>query len=367
MKIIIRLFLLVIFGLTSCQKKETPMEHKYLENKLQTNVKTELSTLNTILNQYEIPSQLFTIMSDKSTKIVGKNGTSIFVNPSNLVMENGETIGENIEIELKELTNQEQLFRGNAQTTSNGQLLVSGGAYYINLTSDGKQLRLKEGKSLTVMFPKFTSNEMQLFYGERDTLGQMNWEKTDQTFENITNQKVAFIEQAIQVSPSSSTNEIDSLIAYIELDSTKPLTKEEKKMIEVQKKNFDLADKFYKAVELKKFGWINCDRFYDIANKTNLHYVFNKKDSIVSANVYLLFSDINSMMTDYYYEFQNKRFYSGFQNIPYGAKTKLIAFSVKNGKTQTYQSELIIKTNETIELTLQETNQDDIEKLFQLN
>jgi hypothetical protein len=53
-------------------------------------------------------------------------------------------------------------------------------------------------------------------------------------------------------------------------------------------------------------------------------------------------------------------------NIPTGAKTKLIAFSVKNGKTYAYQSDVIITADARIELTLEETNSADLSKLFQL-
>ena len=38
------------------------------------------------------------------------------------------------------------------EVESNGKLLVSGGAYFINMTSDGKQLRLKTGKKLGLAF-----------------------------------------------------------------------------------------------------------------------------------------------------------------------------------------------------------------------
>ena len=72
-------------------------------------------------------------------------------------------------------------------------------------------------------------------------------------------------------------------------------------------------------------------------------------------------------MQSSYISFDNKEYNSGFQNIPVGAKTQLIAFSIKNGKTYTHKSDLIIKANETVQLTLNETIQDQIGKLFQLN
>ncbi len=359
MKNILGLLIIGTFGLTSCNSNQTTSD-----NNLTPDAKTEIGKVNDFLKQYEEPSQTFKISADKPTQVKGKQGTIISINPTDLVTENGQQVGQNMEVELKELTNQEQLLRTNAQTTSNGQLLVSGGAYFINMTSDGQQLKLKDGKSLSVEFPKITSNEMSLFYGQRDTLGQLNWQQAEQKFESKPKQKA----QAVAPQADSpSMSEMDALLGYIEHESNRPLTTEEKKEIEEQKKNSALADKVYKAVELKQFGWINCDRFYDIPNKTNLQYAFSDKDSIVSANVYLVFKDINSVIQSGYFSFRDKEYNSGFQNIPVGAKTQLIAFSIKNGKTYTYKSDLIIKANETVQLTLNETNQDQIGKLFQSN
>lgn len=366
MKNIFGLLLVATIALSSCNNNQTTSDNKTSDNNLIPDLKTEFAKVNEFLKQYEEPSQIFKVSADKPTKVTGKQGTIISINPADLVTESGQPIGKNIEVELKELTNQEQLLRTNAQTTSNGQLLVSGGAYFINITSDGQQLKLKDGKSLSVEFPKITSNEMSLFYGQRDTLGQLDWLQAEQKFESRPKQEIK-TETALVEESNVVNNEIDSILDYVEQESKRPLTKEEKKAIEEQKKNSALADKLYKAVELKHFGWINCDRFYDVPNKTNLQYAFTNNESIVSANVYLVFKDINSIMQDGYFSFNDKEFNSGFQNIPIGAKTQLIAISIKDGKTYTYKSDLTIKANEKIQLTLKETNKDQVEKIFQMN
>jgi hypothetical protein len=357
MKSILRIFILTIYGLTSCINNQTNSESEPISD-----IKTEVVKNNDFLKRYEEPSQTFKVLSDKPTRVTGKQGTIISINPYDLVTENGQTIGKNIEVELKELTNQTQLVRNNVQTTSDGQLLVSGGAYFINLTSDGQQLKLKAGKKLWVEFPKLTSKEMYLFYGQRDTLGQLNWQQAEEMFENKPKQKVKIVVKA-----DTSTSEIDAILGYIENESNRPLTPQEKKVLEKQKKNEALANKVYKAIELKKFGWINCDRFYEVSNKTNLQYSFSDKDSIVSANVYLVFKDINSVMQNVYFSFDSKEFNSGFEDVPVGAKTQLIAFSVKNGKAYTYKSNLVTKVNETINLTLSETTEAQLNELFQVN
>ncbi len=354
---LIGLLIISIFGLTSCDNKQTTSGSKNT-----TDTKIEIEKVNGSLKQYEEPSQLFKVSTDKATQVNGKQGTKISINPANLLTENGQPLGKSIEVELKELTNQEQLLRANAQTTSNGQLLVSGGAYYINLTSEGQQLKLKDGKTLSVEFPKLSTAKMSLFYGQRDSLGQLNWQQAKQMFESRSKQKITSTE-----TKDTSIGELDAILKYIESESKRPLTAEEKKQLEEQKKNNLVAENIYKAIQLNQFGWINCDRFYDIPNKTDLLFTFTDKDSIVSANIYLVFKDINSVMQTCYFNFADREFNSGFQNIPIGAKTQLIAFSIKNGKTYTYKSELTLKANETIQLTLKETEQSQVDKLFQIN
>jgi hypothetical protein len=167
---------LVLFGCDNPEKR-------ILENNQSNSLapKQETGKLNDYLKKFEEPSQTFNISSLKPTQIKGKKGTMISINPADLETVDGKPVGKDIQIELKELTNQQQLLRTNAQTVSNGQLLVSGGAYFINMVSNGQQLKLKDGKSLGVAFPKLSEDEMALFYGQRDSLGQINWQKASET------------------------------------------------------------------------------------------------------------------------------------------------------------------------------------------
>ncbi|HRO74988.1 MAG TPA: hypothetical protein PLP27_02435 [Crocinitomicaceae bacterium] len=359
MKKILGFFVMATLGLASCRNNvATSDDLNETSNEVAFDVKAEVAKMNEALKQYDEPSQFFKVSANKPAKVKGKQGTIISVNPANLETENGKPLGKNIDVELKELTNQQQLLRANAQTVSNGQLLVSGGAYFINMTSDGNQLKLKSGKTLSVEFPKITSEEMYLFYGKRDSLGQMNWGKVDQKFENKPEQVVT--NAPVESKPPRLTlevNDVDAVFDYVDEGNEKPLSKADKKKIENQKK---AEEKVYQAIELQQFGWINCDRFYNVPNKTNLYYTFN--DSIGIANVYLVFKDINSIMNNCYYSSFEKK---SFNDIPIDAKTQLIAVAVKNGKTYTYKSDLTIKANEKIQINLKETTAEDVAKLFQ--
>ena len=359
-KMTILSLLFVILGLTSCtiqKEKLDSVDEIYRQQ--------EIGKLNHILKKYEVLSQKFIVSSNKSSKIKGENGTVILVNPNNLETVDGKSINANIEVELKELLNQPQLLKNNAQTVSDGKILVSGGAYYINMTSDGQQLKLKNGKTLSVEFPKVSDDEMALFYGEKDSLGTINWQPTEIEFKiNKTNVEFAKAKIALPTAPMpyrANQNLEDTLGEFKE-----SLSHEEKiKISRVIKGNSEIALQIYKSLEIKQLGWINCDRFLEIKDVTNLKFEFNPKDSIIVANVYLVFKDINSVMENSYFSLNGKTFENSFQGIPLNAKVMLVSISEKKGKIYLYKSNLVIGENKTIIIDLQEVKEQELNRIFE--
>jgi hypothetical protein len=63
----------------------------------------------------------------------------------------------------------------NKPTISDGNLLESGGVYYIGMANNGKPLRLKTSKALEVQFPKISDKTMGIFYAQKDASGNTNW------------------------------------------------------------------------------------------------------------------------------------------------------------------------------------------------
>jgi hypothetical protein len=351
--------LLILCALFGCNNAKTSTNENQIPN-----TSIEFKKLNDFLEGLDKSSQIFNVSSNKPSKVNGKKGTIIFLNPNDLVSENGQPLGKTIQVELKELTNQSDMLKANAPTVSNGRLLVSGGAYFIKLTSDNNILKLKEGKSLAVQFPKLTKSDMSLFYGQRDSLGQLNWQEANQKFENkataIAKPKLDTVSSA-----PDSFEPYDAIYKYVEESGSKtPSTVDEKKLIVENIKNELVV---YEILKVKKLGWINCDRFYDPNSVTNLQISFNEKDSIQSANVFLVFKDINSFMQSCYFSISDHKINAGFTNIPIGSKTKLIAFSTKNGKTHSYNSYITFEANKSVQIDFKKTSKDEIEKLFEIN
>lgn len=363
MKNIFGLLLLATIGLTSCNNNKTTPANKTSDNNLMPDLKSEFTKVNELLKQYEEPSQIFKVTADKPMKVRGKQGTIISINPADLVTENGQPMGKNIEVELKELINQEQLLRTNAQTTSNGQLLVSGGAYFIGLASNGVNLKLKEDKTLNVQFPKLSEKEMTLFYGKRNDLEQMNWQKTTDIFK-MSQQPLSarpYTDTASSISSEYTEKEtdIDALLDYVEGKDTSTTPEGRERKIK-QRKDYIVSQKVYDEIGLRQLGWINCDRFLEVENKTDFYANFNPQDSVKNANVYLVFKDINSVIQACYYSDKSPQ----FENMPIGYKARLIAYTVKDEKVFAYSNDLTITKGQKLILNLKEIDEKDFKKLI---
>ncbi|MBC7507631.1 MAG: hypothetical protein H7320_02620 [Ferruginibacter sp.] len=120
-------------------------------------------------------TQRFSVPAKRISLLTSKCGLRIIVNPAVLEKENGNAAIGNIEVSIVELTTVHDLYKSNAATVSNGRLLVSGGSYFIGMQNGGEQLRIKAGNTLQVEFPALVKNDMELFYGERDSSDNMNW------------------------------------------------------------------------------------------------------------------------------------------------------------------------------------------------
>jgi hypothetical protein len=191
---------IILFGCDGAQNKVT-----------QINPVDELAQVDKLLSEIAEKPQQLSASSDKVSTVIGSKGTIIHVDPSRLETVDGSALGDNIQIELLELTDNSAMLLNNTQTTSNGQILVTGGAYYLNMTSDGKQLKMKQGKGLEVEFPKLTDSEMGLYTGERDSLGQMNWIETTAKFESTSTNDTSMLKNNSKsdAAPSKPTKPLE--------------------------------------------------------------------------------------------------------------------------------------------------------------
>ena len=79
----------------------------------------------------------------------------------------------------------------NLSTVSNGTILETGGMLFVEAEAEGKELKLKPGVEMTISVPAPKALEgMELFNGERDIDGDMNWIPVNQAVNNEQSRSV---------------------------------------------------------------------------------------------------------------------------------------------------------------------------------
>jgi hypothetical protein len=125
---------------------------------------------STILsNPDDMPVTKYTINIDRDTTIETKNGALLKIPKGALSTDKGNTVT----LEIKEAYSLLQMIQAGLTTQSNGQPLSSGGMIYINAAA-GQNVTIKQ--AIKVAIP--TNNlqkDMQLFKGEKDANGNINW------------------------------------------------------------------------------------------------------------------------------------------------------------------------------------------------
>jgi hypothetical protein len=115
-----------------------------------------------------IRTQTFSIDPLKENRIVGARG-GIFIIPAGAFEGTGS-----VTIELKEVYAPIEILAAGLTTESNGQLLESGGMFYMNAKREGKELELK--KEINGSIPSnYINDSMKLFKGEVEEVGNVNW------------------------------------------------------------------------------------------------------------------------------------------------------------------------------------------------
>ncbi len=388
------LLLAAIFFLGSCDSPKGSIYQMLVD------IDTNATNLNNNLRELDVPSQTFLAPGDQVSLIRGRKGTAILVSPGDLETLDGQAPPAEILVELKELTTQAELAKADAQTMSNGRLLVSGGAYYINMVSDGKQLKLKKDKTLKVAFPKFTDSAMLLYYGNNDS-GIMNWLPTNVPL----NSKEGYSVDGKDTTTDKSIMVYDPrtvrLMGYVGTDSTykrdtatlNAMRKVVKDSIaaarirEYFQRRFNdsvnwakrkpfveastrLDRQLYDIVNISQLGFVNVDKLDRTAARTNITYTVDPKDSVTYAKIYLIYVDINSVVTTTFFngeDYKKKNGTRDFNDIPIGYKARLLAVTSKNNELYACKMDLTIVKDQHTLIRWKKVSKQELNDYFDVN
>jgi len=129
-----------------------------------------------IYEETSVLSRTFEINTNKEAVVLGDKGTLLAFPRHCFVDENGKKVKGKVNIELKEVFSLADILLSNVPTISDGRILETNGAFYINAYQDGKELEIADGKSIYVEIPTDNKlNNMMLFTGEFNERGDINW------------------------------------------------------------------------------------------------------------------------------------------------------------------------------------------------
>lgn len=267
-------------------------------------------------------------------QLIGAQGTVIIFPPAALVFENGNKPDcDFAEICLREFYEKGDILAAGLTTHSGKRLLQSGGMIYLEATCNGKKLRLVSGKVIKVQFPTNGAKKekgMHTFYGRHQ--------------DNLTNWAPSIREEG------KSQTKPEVMIAPVggEDDSEIKYEGEEEQMYA------DKNEAYF--MESSRLGWINCDKFYDVTEKTDL---FVKADSSMKPSVRLVFTDIKSVMPGYKY---SADYTVKFDNMPAGKTATVVVFVTKGDQIYLGMEEITLGKVKNLDVAMRPVSKEEFQK-----
>lgn len=203
-KILKPLLVLTVIGiLFSCnlqqEKDETPQKviidttintdvapaHDSLCEVIDDTIKTEqgekIKSFADLYKRTQKKASTFVIRANRDTVIKCKEGTLLSI-PANCFLraKDGKAVDGNTKLSVKEFYKISDMLLANLTTSSNGNMIETGGMLHIkaNAKDNNDSLILNKGKNITIALPttqNVNNNGMQLFNGTHDSLDNLNW------------------------------------------------------------------------------------------------------------------------------------------------------------------------------------------------
>ncbi|MEM0997702.1 MAG: hypothetical protein AAGN35_11500 [Bacteroidota bacterium] len=136
---------------------------------------SQLNECARYLEKTRAPQFKRTINPHQPNVLIGEEGTEMLIPEDAFVKQDNRPVEGEVLVVFSEYFDQADLIAANLPTVSNGRLLESGGVIHLEALADGEPLKLAAGKSILVNFPGGAADGMQLFSGEYDAQGVMNW------------------------------------------------------------------------------------------------------------------------------------------------------------------------------------------------
>ncbi|RTQ48848.1 hypothetical protein EJV47_14715 [Hymenobacter gummosus] len=270
----------------ACEKEEVDCPPQPIDNG---GVQVNPSLLNTFVRAHEAPTQTFTVdpALGTSATVVTTKGTRITIPAGAFVQANGTTpVTGAVQLAVREIRTKSEMVLSAMPTTASGEMLVSGGQYFLRATQNNQRLRLKSSARINIRTANIPRPDvaMRLFFGVNSG-GNVNWVP------------------APQQGPSA---------LGVVLDSTG-------------------QGNFYNiTLNNDSLGWVNIDRYMNLNPKTTVSVAVPGND-VEPANtmVFYVFNSFNTVARGYVAAGQNT---VATANIPVGQSVTAVVIRLVNGQ-----------------------------------
>lgn len=330
-------------------------------------------TFTSIDEYLPMPVQTFNINPREDNRLVGVQGTVINIPANTLALKHGN-VPSQMTVELKEVYGAGQIINADLHTSSGGEMLETGGTIHLDAHTGNEKAHIAQGQAIDLEFPKNGTDKegMQVFNGRVDRSGNFDWVDFGLVVERVATVREKFYINGELVSKEEyerSLREWEERKAEAERKQKEweaeqaRLAEERAKELENAKASADndVALNAY-LMSTTELGWINCDRFPEVTDKTD---VIVMVDSTLRPSVRMVFTDIKSVMNGYY---DANAGVVRFSNIPVGKTVQLVGYSIKDNVPYMANSQVKISANLQKDLALKETTKTAMEaELASLN
>jgi len=266
--------------------------------------------------------QAYTVSGSSGGGFTTPQGTNVII-PANAFVTIGNTpVTGMVTIQFKDLYKKSDMLLSNIlPVTMSGQLLKSGGEFFMQALSNGSAIYIAPGKKIDIKQPinltGAIDTAMEAFVGQ---------------FANFTMANGWF---------GAPIDSMGGPMAFVSMDTL------------AQQANDYVYSLYQFSTPVSSGTWSNSDNstyFSSYATDT-LNIVPNDNPLDFGTQVYLIFTDVNSMVHVYYDGFNNYP----YQTAPQGLQCTIVAIGFKNGQLHSAFVPITIGNNQSVNFTLSQT------------
>lgn len=300
----------------------------------------------------ETSPQIEFFMNDEGNSFIG-NGGVVFNIPQNSFVKSDGLPAENVRVEYREFLTIKDCIVNNLTTTSNGELLRTGGMACFHAYCGNEELSLAPGKEIKVLFPSQMKNpdsEMQEFEGIWSD-GKVNWLPSASgsiKLERITKNSLEKDRRYLKKDGTYETEVLmggrlvkvnwgegmETVASFVTTNAAyEPLSSGQCSQIKDYIFGTWTSDgAASSSLSFSFTGWYNCDAFYKLQDPIQQVVEVNQIDDISNPtqnlNYILIIDGLNVLVS-------GRKVSDGtvvFSPLPSGKRATLIAYAEQGGK-----------------------------------